>query len=250
MGNAYKYRMPSGIPGDISRGAGQATVESIPGNSSLPFGSYGVFGKLSGGKFIPLAGGEIASAIYGMLVRPFPTQGANASDPLGTAVPAVGGIKDVLRRGYAFVMNNSGVPAQGNPVYVRVANASGGKPINGIEAANETTVASVAGSNTGNGSIGTMSATAAAKAGAYKVTATAATTFTVSDPDGIALKDGATGAAYTAGGLTFTNTAGGTPYVAGDSFTVTVSQNLIAVPGAIFNGPADASGNVEIAYNI
>lgn len=87
------------------------------------------------------------------------------------------------------------------------------------------TAAAKSGGNTGNGTI-TMDATtpilAGAKVGVYTVRFTAATTFTISDPDGFALGTGATGAAF-ANDLKFTIAAGGTAFVAGDGFDITVA---------------------------
>lgn len=131
---AYTYRMPSGIPGAVTRES-VATIETQVLDSGNAFSGYGLFGKISSGKFVPVGAGDAASAVYGMLVRPFPTQGANASDPLGTAVPKTSGAADVLRRGYISVKCNAGTPAVGGQVYVRVAAAATGKPIGGIEAA-------------------------------------------------------------------------------------------------------------------
>lgn len=134
MGNAILYRMPSGIPGDVSR-LQSATVDSVPFNSSLPFAGFGLPGKLASGKFVPIAGGETAADVAGFLVRTFPTQTANGD---GSGVPATG-IASVLRRGHMTVKLNSGTAALGGQVYVRVANASAGKPIGGIEAAADST---------------------------------------------------------------------------------------------------------------
>jgi hypothetical protein len=155
-----------------------------------------------------------------------------------------------MRRGYINVRCNAGVPANGAPVYVRVANGTTQKPIGGVEAALDYSAASVAGANTGNGTLGTLSAATGAVAGAYTVTMTGATAFSVVDPNGLQLKAGATGTPYTAEGVTFTVTPGGTAFVAGDKFTVTVSQNAIAVPRTFFTGPADANGNAEVSFRI
>jgi hypothetical protein len=47
----------------------------------------------------------------------------------------------------------------------------------------------------------------------------------------------------------FTITAGGTAFVAGDGFTVTVTANTVIVPGnTYFTGPADAYGVAEVAF--
>lgn len=87
------------------------------------------------------------------------------------------------------------------------------------------TAAAKAGGNTGNGTI-TMDATtpilAGAKPGIYTVRFTAATAFIVEDPDGFDLGIGATGTAF-ADDLKFAIAAGGTAFVAGDGFDITVT---------------------------
>ncbi|MCA7083398.1 hypothetical protein K7G19_07270 [Cupriavidus sp. DB3] len=151
MSNAILYRMASGIPGDISRQS-QATVEPQIFDPALPFPGYGLFGKLAAGKFVPVASGDTAAVIYGLLVRPYPTTGGAGSEPLGTATPPTKGVCDVLRRGYMTVKNNAGTPALGGTVYVRVAAAAAGKPIGGIEAAADgTNTVAVAGAIFMNG---------------------------------------------------------------------------------------------------
>lgn len=135
---AYTFRMPAGIPGDVTRQS-QAKIEPQLFNSSLPFSGYGIPGKIASGKFVPIAGGEAAADIYGFLVRPNPITGANASDPLGTSVPPTKGVADVLKSGYMNVKVNAGTASLGSAVYVRVAAAAAGKPIGGIEAAADST---------------------------------------------------------------------------------------------------------------
>lgn len=85
-----------------------------------------------------------------------------------------------------------------------------------------TAAAGVAGTNTGNGTMGTTTAQDNADIGTFTVLFTAATVFHVINPDGVRLKDGATGVAYL-DQVGFTITAGGTAFVAGDSFTITVT---------------------------
>lgn len=135
---AFTYRMPNGIAGDITRQS-QATIEAQVFDSANAFSAYGLFGKIASNKFIPVGAGDAATAVYGLLIRPYPKTGANASDPLGTSVPPTTGLADVMRRGYATVKNNAGTPAIGSQVYIRVANAAAGKPIGGIEAASDST---------------------------------------------------------------------------------------------------------------
>jgi len=131
---AFLTRMPFGIPGDVTRQS-QAKIEAQVLNASLPFSAFGLFGKIASGKFVPFAGAETAADAYGILVRPYPITGTNASDPLGTSVPPKTGLADVLRSGYINVKNNAGTPAVGGAVYVRIAAAAAGKPIGGFEAA-------------------------------------------------------------------------------------------------------------------
>lgn len=160
---AYLYRMPSGIPGDVTRQS-QSTIEPQLFNSATPFSAYGLFGKVVSGRFVPVGTGDTAAVVYGLLVRPYPTQ--SASTALGVATPPTTGAADVLRRGYAAVqLRGSAAAALNGQVYVRVAAGTGPQPIGGIEAAADST-------------------------------------------------------------------------------------NTIAITGAVFMSPADAQGNVEIAYNI
>lgn len=84
--------------------------------------------------------------------------------------------------------------------------------------------AAKSGGNTGNGTIaldGTTPVQPGAKRGTYTVRFTAATAFTVEDPDGNVIGTGATGTAFT-DDVKFTITAGGTAFVAGDGFDIAV----------------------------
>jgi len=131
---AYLYRMGHGVAGDITRQSQATTIEpAVLG--ATPFPAYGLFGKMVSGKFVPIGAGDTADDVHALLLRPFPTQGANASDPLATAVPPTSGMADKLRRGYAAVKVNAGAAADEGAVYIRVDAAAAGKPISGIEAA-------------------------------------------------------------------------------------------------------------------
>jgi hypothetical protein len=100
-----------------------------------------------------------------------------------------------------------------------------------------TPAAAVAGgSNTGNGTCGTVTAQAgAAQVGAYTITFTGATTFNVTDPKGVLVGTGLTGAAFL-NQIGFTITAGGTAFVSGDTFTV-------AVPPGVYTANSGNTGN-------
>ena len=77
--------------------------------------------------------------------------------------------------------------------------------------------------NTGNGSIGVLSTNQASQLGTYTLTAISATEFALVNPLGITVGDATVGTAF-AGEIGFTLTAGATAFVAGDSFTLTVSD--------------------------
>ncbi|KAI0681476.1 structural cement protein Gp24 [Acinetobacter pittii] len=127
MGNSFLYRMPSGIPGDISRKA-HSTVEAHIAKGS--FGAFGIFGKLTALGFAPLEAAD--TDVYGLVVRSYPTQ--SALNGIGAAVPQSGIVHDIMRRGYMTVKCNAGTAKTAGKVYVRVATATELKPIGGIEA--------------------------------------------------------------------------------------------------------------------
>jgi hypothetical protein len=114
--NAIQFRMPAGIPGALSRDASQSTVEPAAFNSAAAFPRYGMFGKTVSDKFVPLASGDAATAITGVLVRPFPTQ--SSQDGMGTSTPPTSGVGDRLRRGYMSVLLALGTAAKDAQVYV------------------------------------------------------------------------------------------------------------------------------------
>ncbi|WP_448952139.1 structural cement protein Gp24 [Labrys neptuniae] len=135
---AFQYRMPAGIPGAVTR-AEQATVEPQLYDSTAPFTGYGLPGKIgTNGKFQPITTGDAAGALYGILVRPYPTN--SSQDGLGVSVPPTSGACNVLRRGYMMAQVNGAAAATKNgQAYIRVAAAAAGKPIGGIEAAADST---------------------------------------------------------------------------------------------------------------
>lgn len=247
---AYQFRMPAGFAGDLMR-AEAATIETQQIDSSTPPTAFGVPVKLVSGKVQPIASSDAASVVYGFNLRPYPIQG-NGTDPLGTSTPPTSGNTDILKRGYTMVtLNGATAAAKNGAVYVRVGNASAGKPIGGIEAGPDNSVASAAyAGNTGNGTMNTPTAQASAQPGAYNVVFVAATKFEVYDPSGKFISVGTTGSAFL-NQVGFTITAGGTAFVAGDGFTVTVTANTVVIPGnTYFTGPADAYSVTEIAYNL
>lgn len=90
--------------------------------------------------------------------------------------------------------------------------------------------------NTGNGTCSTPTFPATGtKFVDWTVTMTAATTFEVIDADGKFVGTGSTGSALTSQGVSFTITAGATPFVAGDQWRIFVTNSLLIVEQEIVN---------------
>lgn len=106
------------------------------------------------------------------------------------------------------------------PILLGAGNLKRGTVL-GQQSTNPVQGAATAG-NTGNGTLSAISVGNAVDVGIYTLTATAATTFSVTDPEGNALANAAVGTPYTSAELNFTLTAGGTAFAAGDSFTIAV----------------------------
>jgi hypothetical protein len=100
----------------------------------------------------------------------------------------------------------------------------------------------VAGTNTGNGTVGSILIGSDAVAGSYVVALTSATAFTVTDPTGRLIGTGTVGTALKIiPVINLTVTAGGTAFVSGDTFTVAVlGPNGTFAPYTSTSAPASA----------
>ena len=127
MSNAFLYRMPSGIPGDVSRKS-HSTIEAHILKGKLD--AFGIFCKLIDKGLVPLEAAD--DRVYGLIVRSYPTQ--SAVNGMGAAAPQENIVQDVLVRGYMTVKCNAGTAKKAGKVFVRVGAGTGVKPIGGIEA--------------------------------------------------------------------------------------------------------------------
>lgn len=127
MSNAILYRMPSGIPGDVSRRS-HSTIEAHILVGKL--GAFGVFCKLNEKGLVPLEADD--EEVYGLIVRSYPTQ--SAVNGMGAAVPQESIMHDVLVRGYMTVRCSAGTAKKAGTVFVRVGAGTDLKPVGGIEA--------------------------------------------------------------------------------------------------------------------
>lgn len=99
--------------------------------------------------------------------------------------------------------------------------------------------------DTGNGTCSAILTEPGVIGGTYTFTATSATNFTGVDPQGNILPALTVGAQYNGGGLQFTVTAGGTAYVAGDTFTITTytgNDMYYPVNASAYDGTQNAAG--------
>ena len=142
----FTYSMPAGIPGAVNRfGNAPTDIEAQVMDPTNPLPAYGLFGQIDATSqdFRKLAAGD--TTVYGILVRPYPTQATSASGfsgavPLGTPAvpPQVVAAIDVLKQGYitvALQANNAGVttqPVKNGPVYACIQNPPGGGNVGGI----------------------------------------------------------------------------------------------------------------------
>lgn len=137
---AFSYRMPAGIPGEVNR-INSAKIEA---QIVTPLGTTGAPSQYGLAMVVDNTGGNVGNmrvasssdtAIYGFLVRPFPT-GAS-QDQLGTSTPPASGIVDIMRSGY-MLMKLGGVTAaaKGGQVYIYVTTTDANNPVvGGIAAA-------------------------------------------------------------------------------------------------------------------
>lgn len=250
---SFLKRMPAGIPGDVTR-AHAATIEPQVQSGTGYLTAYGLPVAISSidSGVRGIGSSDNKDTVYGFLVRSFPTTG-NGTDGLGTSTPPVSGPVSVMTRGYmSALLGGSAAAVKGAPIFIRIANPSTGKVVGDVEAAADIGVTAAATVGTGTQTAGTLSATSNTPAGIYTVKMTSGSAFDVLDASGQELlHSGAFATQYTLdNGLSFKMTTGGTP-TTGDTTAITVAVNTIQLGSrSYFMGAADASGNVEIAFNI
>lgn len=143
--SVFTYRMPAGIPGEISRAFPYGcTIEPQVQNASTPVNLYGQVVVVDSNGVRPVAAGDTSAPAYlGLSVRPFPSADYSSIQPsfagsanigFGAGVPPAAGVVDVCRRGYMTVKNNVGTPAKGGLVYVYYGVSTGAHVQAGIEA--------------------------------------------------------------------------------------------------------------------
>lgn len=138
---AFQYRMGAGFQGDVNR-VHPFSVEPVildPTNPPTFFGEPVAINTASMGVRALAAGDAALTDIYGVLVRPYPSQNGSIDGfgtfPFGSSTPpALGRPMDVLRMGYIMVRVN-GATRKGGPVFIWIAASAGAHVQGGFEAA-------------------------------------------------------------------------------------------------------------------
>lgn len=196
--------------GKVKAGTVLGLITSALTAAALALGTNtgnGTFGTIT-----PQAAPATMIGVYQLVMTAATT--FNVTAPDGTTAPGSTGVA-FSALGIGFTLTAGGTAF--------VAGDGFGFTVTGTPG-NPTMVSAANGGNTGNGTVGSTSVSGyAAKPGVYSVEFDDATHFVVSDPTGQEVGHGTTGVAFKSGGLGFTITAGGTAFVPGDSFTVTVA---------------------------
>lgn len=119
---AYTTRLPVGFPGRVSR-SDSLTIQQEIIDSGTPPTVYGGAVKLVSGKLRPIASGDAATVVTGLLVCAYPTQ--SATNTFGATTPPTSGVADVLKRGYMTITLARGTAAKDGALYVRITAATG-----------------------------------------------------------------------------------------------------------------------------
>lgn len=137
---AFPYRMGAGFAGDINR-THPFDVVAERQDASDPITAYGngcLMDTVNGTVRAVIAGDQNDSTainLYGVLVRPYPTQQTSTSQGLGVATPPVApAILDIMTEGLIMVKVN-GTPTKRGPVFVWCTASTGAHLTGGFEAA-------------------------------------------------------------------------------------------------------------------
>jgi len=141
--SVFMYRMPAGIPGEVTRFQnGGTTITAQVQNVTTPFTGYGLVGTVDTNGARPILPTDAAAPTtpIGISVRPFVTTDNTVANPgivpFASGTPMSRGIIDLLFRGFINVkLNGAAAAVKGAPVYVYSGVSAGNHVQSGIEAA-------------------------------------------------------------------------------------------------------------------
>src|SRR5215831_2316577 len=140
---AYQYRIDTGYPGAVNRVHDASIVGEVINTTTPPLG-YGTFVAMDAatGTIRTPTGSDVIGTIFGLYVRPYPTQGGGpvnpiVNDPIYVGTPPNSGVGNVLKRGFMSVKLNAASPAvvKGQPVGVFIGTATTNNPTGGVTGA-------------------------------------------------------------------------------------------------------------------
>ena len=128
---AIGFKMVAGFPGDVNR-THPASITAELTDVTFPPTLYGqgviVNPATSSVRQLKTTDTTTPVAIYGITVRPFPSQQTSGgmTAGFGTGTPPVSGVIDIIRSGFIIVnLPFGGSPVKNGPVYIRIAASSG-----------------------------------------------------------------------------------------------------------------------------
>lgn len=134
---AFTYGVPAGVAGSVSRPL-DSEIESVYLGATPPTAYGTVLVPESGtGKYIAIAGSNVAGDIKGFLARSVPNISGGIDNTFTANTPNVTALQGRLTRGYMRVACTVGTPVKGGIVYVRIVAATG-KVIGDLEATSDT----------------------------------------------------------------------------------------------------------------
>jgi hypothetical protein len=141
--SVFMYRMPAGIPGEVTRfQTVGTTIAAQQQNATTPFTAYGQVGTIdtNGGRPLLVTDVALPTSPLGISVRPFVATDNQVANPgvvgFGASVPMNKGAIDMLFRGYINMkLNGAAAAVKGGQVYVFVGASAGNHVLAGIEAA-------------------------------------------------------------------------------------------------------------------
>lgn len=135
---AFQFRMGAGFPGDVNR-THPVSIEPVLIDEDDPPAAYGfpvLVDATTHGVRGFVAGDTAVDTIWGVTVRPYPTQqqSGGMSADFGSATPPETGTMDVMRSGYIMVKLPVGqAPVKGGAVFIWCAVSSGAHIQGGFE---------------------------------------------------------------------------------------------------------------------
>jgi hypothetical protein len=246
----FQYFSGNAYAGDITRkGVGEIVQEGFFSNGKAAK-NFGLAVRLDGSK-IAKFDNNLVTAFFGVLAR----QEFTVSSKTGDDAPNEESLQNVLTRGFVAVqVGDSGTPVRGKSVYLDLAGGT-------FKVAQSATAAGAGGGgNVGDGTITeSPSIIGDVMSGVYGINfigsfatesesvSNVYSQYLVRNPLGEFVGVGLVGSPFSGGGISFTISAGSTPFALTDTFGVTVTTSEAPLENVVWAvSGKDANGRSEI----